>query len=51
MLEQLCGLMCDSKARYDFGRLNYEGIRKSLKKYDKVMKTKDQVLQVPVQNA
>jgi len=23
--------------RYDFGRLNWEGIRKSLKKYDKVM--------------
>jgi len=35
----------DVRGLYDFGRLNYEGIRKSLKKYDKVMKTKDQVLQ------
>jgi len=28
----------DLRGLYDYGRLNYEGIRKALKKYDKVMK-------------
>jgi len=36
----------DLRGLYDFGRLNWEGIRKSLKKYDKVLDTKPQLQEV-----